>query len=122
MIIGVSPFYHDETMKLYENILNCKPRFNAVFHPDAKDLIKKFLVVDLSFRFGNLKGGVEDIKTHKWFADLNWDDLANARITAPYIPNVNGPNDSSHFDEYDETHLPYGQTDADQFGNKFKDF
>lgn len=27
---------------------------------------------DLTFRYGNLVGGVNDIKQHSWFSDINW--------------------------------------------------
>jgi hypothetical protein len=31
-------------------------------------------------------GGVNDIKNHKFFAKINWDDLLSKKIKAPYVP------------------------------------
>jgi protein kinase X len=49
-------------------------------------LIKRLLQEDLSKRIGNLKNGVNDIKNHKFFKDLNWDDVLKGKYKAPYIP------------------------------------
>lgn len=40
---------------------------------NAKSLVKHLLVADLTKRYGNLKGGVNDIKTHRWFAEIDWE-------------------------------------------------
>jgi protein kinase A len=116
MIAGFPPFYHEEPMKLYENIMLCKPKFPASFDPNCKDLVKKLLVVDLSKRYGNLKGGIKDIKTHKWFSGLDWNKLLNYEsIVPPYIPPVKGPGDASQFDMYPEDYEPYGTVGKDPF-------
>jgi protein kinase A len=33
------------------------------------------LVADLTKRYGNLKGGANDVKTHRWFGEIDWDAL-----------------------------------------------
>ena len=35
--------------------------------PNAKDFIKRLLVLDRSKRLGSLKNGVDDVKRHRWF-------------------------------------------------------
>ncbi|KAJ3359522.1 hypothetical protein HDU91_004900 [Kappamyces sp. JEL0680] len=110
MVAGYPPFYHEDPMKLYENILQCKPKFSNAFDPNCKDLVKRLLVLDLSKRFGNLKGGVADIKNHKWFTGVDWIKLTNCEIEAPYVPAVRNPSDTSQFDQYDEEFEPYGKT------------
>lgn len=123
MVAGCPPFYHEEPMKLYENILACKLRFSAYFDPMCRDIVKRLLVADLSKRFGNLKDGVKDIKTHAWFDQLDWDKLLRGEIKAPYIPPNNGDGDASNFDSYPEDFEPYGKTSGtDHFADKFKDF
>jgi hypothetical protein len=59
-----------------------------IFHREAKSLIKRLLQEDLSKRLGNLKGGVSDIKAHKFFKDLDWNELLQMKIKAPYLPTV----------------------------------
>ncbi|MDR3736773.1 MAG: hypothetical protein P4L10_14720 [Acidobacteriaceae bacterium] len=55
-------------------------------HRNAKSLVKHLLQADLSKRYGNLKGGVKDIKEHRFFKGLSWDDLLVRKLKSPYIP------------------------------------
>ncbi|KAI8895657.1 kinase-like domain-containing protein [Globomyces pollinis-pini] len=122
MVAGYPPFYHDDPMKLYENILLCKPKFSASFDPNCKDLVKRLLVLDLTKRFGNLKGGSSDIKKHKWFLGVDWDKLLAGEITPPYVPPVRNESDTSQFDTYPEDYEPYGQVGRDPYADQFRDF
>jgi hypothetical protein len=56
------------------------------FDREAKSLIKRLLQEDLSKRLGNLKNGAKDVKDHKFFKAINWDELALGKVAAPYIP------------------------------------
>ncbi len=123
MIAGHPPFFDEDHFKLYEKILGCKLRFPSHFDPLAKDLVKRLLSPDLSKRFGNLKDGVQDIKTHKWFAGVDWDKLLTLEIPAPWVPKLAHEGDTSNFDQYPEDHEPYGNTsDPDPHRDRFKDF
>jgi serine/threonine protein kinase len=122
MVSGFTPFFHEDPMKLYENIIHCKPKFPASFDPICKDLVKKLLVVDLSKRFGNLKGGVLDIKQHKWFTGVDWLKLLSGEVIPPYIPNIKSAADTSQFDRYPEDFEPYGKPGQDPYQQQFKDF
>lgn len=67
-------------------------------------MVKHLLVADLTKRFGNLKGGymkqsknkafsfdilgVNDIKNHRWFNEVDWELLSQKKIVAPYKPYV----------------------------------
>ncbi|VDK83658.1 unnamed protein product [Onchocerca ochengi] len=72
------------------------------------------LQLDPAKRLGNLKGGVADIKIHKWFSDIIWDDVINMKITSPIIPKLQSTGDTSNFDDYDE------ESDEDQTVKSFK--
>ncbi|KAI9007146.1 kinase-like domain-containing protein [Gaertneriomyces semiglobifer] len=122
MLAGHPPFYDEDHFKLYEKIIACKPKFPAHFDPAAKDLIKRLLSPDLTKRYGNLKGGVTDIKKHKWFTGVDWEKLKNLHVQAPYVPPLKGDGDTSNFDAYPEDHEPYGIVCADPYREKFKDF
>lgn len=122
MVAGHPPFFDDDHTKLYEKILQCKPKFAAHFDPLAKDLVKKLLTPDLTKRFGNLKAGAADIKMHKWFAPIDWVKLKNLQITPPYVPPSNGDGDASNFDRYPEDHEPYGVAGPDPYKDFFKEF
>lgn len=70
---------------------------------DAKLLVKKLLQADLSKRWGDLKNGVRDIKECKWFSTIDFADIRAKRIPATYKPTVNGPDDLSNFETYEDT-------------------
>ena len=122
MLAGYPPFFDEDHVRLYEKILAGKVRYPPNFDPNAKDLIKRLLVADLSKRFGNLKNGSADIKKHKWFADIDWDKLVKLEIPPPYVPTVRHPGDTSNFDVYDEEAEPYGKPGPDPYADKFAEF
>ena len=65
-------------------------------------LVKHILTQDLSKRYGNLKNGVNDIKNHRFFNELDWSALLKAKLKPPYIPNTSGKGDCKNFVECDE--------------------
>ncbi|CAL1173421.1 unnamed protein product [Cladocopium goreaui] len=103
MIVGYPPFVDEDPMGIYQKILAGKITFPKIFHKEAKSLVKKLLTPDLGKRFGNLKNGAADIKEHKWFKDLSWEDLVAKKIEAPFKPAVKGATDTSNFDDYPDS-------------------
>ena len=82
--------------------------------------MKRLLSKEVQTRLGNLKGGADDIKQHKWFADLDFDELLKKKIKAPWMPKVTGITDTSNFDSYGgDDHVDNGYVDH---GNWDKDF
>lgn len=61
----------------------------------ARDLILRFLESDPSKRLGNLKKGSNDVFTHSWFTEVDWDRLERREVMAPYMPKVMGEGDAS---------------------------
>ncbi|RGB43523.1 kinase-like domain-containing protein [Rhizophagus diaphanus] len=122
MLAGYPPFYDDDHMRLYEKILAGRIKYPSYFDPTAKDLLKRLLTSDLSKRYGNLKDGSKDIKSHQWFKGIEWDKLIKLEVQAPYIPKVSGEGDASNFDIYPEEREPYGKPCNDVFRDKFSTF
>ncbi|KAL4510785.1 hypothetical protein ABPG72_004939 [Tetrahymena utriculariae] len=107
MLAGIDPFNDEDPMAIYQKILKGKVKFPRNFDKNAKSLVKHLLVADLTKRYGNLKGGVNDIKTHRWFADMDWDALFHKKIPPTYKPVVKGKGDTSNYSSYpDSTELP----------------
>ncbi|OWZ24022.1 CAMP-dependent protein kinase catalytic subunit [Phytophthora megakarya] len=103
MLAGQPPFCDDDPMGIYQQILSGKLNFPRFFDRNAKGLIKRMLTADLTKRYGCLKNGVEDIKKHKFFAGINWEDLLARKGAAPIIPRVGTANDTSNFDPYPDS-------------------
>ena len=51
---------------------------------------------------GNLQGGSLDVKNHRWFMNVDWEDVLNMKIQAPIVPICNGPGDARNFEMYSE--------------------
>ncbi|XP_052783690.1 cAMP-dependent protein kinase catalytic subunit PRKX-like isoform X4 [Mya arenaria] len=102
MIVGFPPFFDDQPFGIYEKILAGKIDWPRHIDPVAKDLIKKLLVPDRTKRLGNMKNGAEDIKKHKWFKSVDWEDVLNRKLTPPIIPKVTHEGDTKNFDTYSE--------------------
>jgi len=119
MMVGQPPFVDDDPMGIYQQILAGKVRFPRYFDKNARSLVKKFLVADLTKRYGCLKGGADYIKKHKWFTDLDWDAVNERRATPPIIPVVTSDSDTSNFDPYpdslEEPALPTFENKKDPF-------
>lgn len=103
MIVGYPPFVDEDPMGIYQKILSGKIVFPKLFDKNAKGLVKKLLTADLGKRYGNLKNGVDDIKTHKWFANISWDALLKKEMNPTFKPVVKSETDTSNFDDYPDS-------------------
>lgn len=81
------------------------PQDHLQFPPDvpdvpasARDLIRQLLCRQED-RLG--RGGLDDFRNHPFFEGVDWERLATT--TAPYIPELRGPMDTSNFDVDDDT-------------------
>jgi len=103
MLAGYPPFYDENPFGIYQKVLAGTIDFPKHFDVKAKDLIKRLLTHDRAKRFGCLKNGAEDIKKHKWYKGIDWEDLINRKIQPPFVPDVKAADDTSMFDRYPES-------------------
>ena len=59
---------------------------------ELRDLIRRLLVHNPAQRLGVLKGGAADVKAHPWFHGFDWENFAQRKLKAPYVPVVRGHN------------------------------
>lgn len=102
MLVGVPPFRGRTVADVYDKITAAKLRFTRSFDVCAKDLVRKLLQIDRTIRIGNMKNGALDVMDHKWFADINWDDVINMKLIPPIIPTLFSNGDTGNFDSYEE--------------------
>lgn len=120
MNAGYPPFFSRDPMKIYEKIVAGKYKFAHHFGEELRDILKNILQVDLTKRYGNLKSGSLDIKTHRWFQSIKWLDLYNQKILPTFIPKCDSPDDTSNFDYYDEE--PLKVATVDRYAKEFEKF
>ncbi|KAG0185654.1 hypothetical protein DFQ28_009021 [Apophysomyces sp. BC1034] len=121
MLAGYPPFYDDNHFGIYERILAGKAHYPSYMDSNAKDFIKRLLVSDRTRRLGNLRGGAEDIKRHKWLRQTDWEGLLNKTVRAPLIPVQASEGDTSNFEKY-PVEPAQEQTKGDPFRHLFADF
>ena len=102
MLTGIDPFSDEDPLSVYQNILKGKLKFYCNFPTNAKSIVKRLLVADLTKRFGNLKKGILDIKNHRWFRDVDWNLCKKLEINPPYVPKVSHEGDNSNYEDYQE--------------------
>lgn len=67
-----------------------------------------------------MKNGARDIKCHRWFNGVDWNDVYNKKCIAPIQPVIKSLDDTSNFDEYNEE---FSQEEAEPNEYKlFEDF
>ena len=93
---GIPPFYSKKRQILFHNIVNKEVRFFKEFSPVCQNLIKKLLRKDYRKRLGN-KNEMEDVKSHPFFRDIDWDKLLAKQIEPPYRPSMREINFSKEF-------------------------
>ena len=49
---------------------------------------------------GNLRGGADDIRKHKWFKGLNWEAILRCEIQAPIVPEFRHRADTCNFEQF----------------------
>ena len=101
MLIGYPPFYSEDSAVTCQKILAWKKVLRIPQEPplsaEAVDLILK-LLRDPNDRLGSR--GVEDIKRHPFFKDINWEGIRQSQV--PYLPDIAGEADTRHFDKFEE--------------------
>lgn len=68
-------------------------------------MILKLLVKKPSLRLGS-KADAADLKAHKFFAAINWDQLAEKKYEAPWLPNIKDLDDVSQFSDEFTNQVP----------------
>lgn len=125
MLVGYPPFYDEKPFGIYEKILGGKIEWPRHVDPVAKDLIKRLLVHDRTRRLGSMKNGAEDVKGHRWFKGVQWEDVGKRKLKPPIVPAVSSERDASNYDA-GSPDLEHWLTTATVAGDEdldlFKDF
>lgn len=119
MTTGYPPFYSPEPIQLYDRILSGQFKCPSTISGECKLLLKRLLEVDPNKRYGSLKSGVFDIKSHEWFSNVKWDSILHKRVIPPYIP-VTNKNELNNFPQIEITNLK--KSPVCLFEEDFKNF
>ena len=87
LFYGKTPYTEQDEQTILQKKVdyhNDKILFSRNMDTDAKSLIKKLTQKIYSKRYGShRKNGVENIKKHKFFSEINWDEIENMNSEVP---------------------------------------
>ncbi|GJQ76836.1 hypothetical protein Trydic_g15043 [Trypoxylus dichotomus] len=92
LLSGNPPFSASDPMKTYNLILKGIDMIDFASYNisrSAQSLIKKLCRDAPSERLGYQRGGIQDIKKHKWFQSFDWDGLRAQTLQAPIVQRIN---------------------------------
>ncbi|RMZ79006.1 hypothetical protein DV737_g3622, partial [Chaetothyriales sp. CBS 132003] len=111
MLIGQPPFWDQNPMRIYEQIVAGHIRFPTP-HPSqghrhsihvpraARNFILALCKTDPTQRLGHIAGGSKRVMEHWFFDGVDWDEIYYRRRRGPIIPRVEWAGDAGNFDEY----------------------
>jgi serine/threonine protein kinase len=99
MLCGLPPFYNENLERMYELIELAELKFpkKIPISKDAQDIIIKLLDKNPETRLG--RNGISEIKTHSFFAPIDFDLIYKKSLNAPFKPTVESEQDVRNFDE-----------------------
>jgi len=94
MTCGRTPFQGGTTqVQKLRSIVKGRYKIPDTMSSACKSLVTKLLNVNPSRRLGNLRGGSQDIKSHPFFQDFDWQTHSAQTMPPPYLPDLTDAED-----------------------------
>merc|ERR1712083_661777 len=99
LMSGHPPFESAYPMQIYSKVM--KGINKVTFPPKCQGEVQKIIVGLLkrepSERLPVRPGKTQNLKTHKWYGDFNWDAMEQIELEPPYLPVVKSKKDILNF-------------------------
>ena len=92
------PFKFKKGQKISLSIYKEEIPFDKKISEDAKDFISNLLIFEPKSRLGYGTNGAENIKNHKFFKGINWNDVWDKKLEPPFVPKLKDEQDLKYFD------------------------
>ena len=124
MLIGTEPFHFNKDESLSPELYEKDLYIPDYVTKEAKDLIKKLLVINPKKRLGSGPEGADKIKSHPYFKGIDWDKAWRKELVPPFIPELSNELDLKYFDRgfTDERIESYCDEEPSSQINEFKGF
>lgn len=99
MLLQQSPFRGEDEDEIYEAILADEPLYPIHMPRDSVSILQKLLTREPEMRLGSGPTDAQEIMSHAFFRNVNWDDVYQKRLPAPFMPTINNATDTSNFDQ-----------------------
>ncbi|GMH53907.1 hypothetical protein TrRE_jg1631 [Triparma retinervis] len=111
MLTGLPPWYTTDRQKLFDSLRHAPLEFPYHVSRTAQSIIRGMLTRDPSERLGG-KVGAEELKTHAFFAAVDWEALYDRRLMPPFNPcSKSDGKDTANF-EREFTNMPTQSVDV----------
>jgi len=98
MLYSRLPFKFKKGQKISLSMYKEKIPFDNKISEEAQDLIQNLLIFEPNLRLGSGADGGEKIKSHKFFKDINWQDVWDRKLEPPFVPKLKNEQDLKYFD------------------------
>lgn len=98
MLLQQSPFRGEDEDEIYDAILADEPLYPIHMPRDSVLILQKLITREPEMRLGSGPTGAQEIMSHAFFGNINWDDIYHKRVTPPFTPQITSPTDTSNFD------------------------
>ncbi|KAI9761013.1 MAG: hypothetical protein M4579_001276 [Chaenotheca gracillima] len=99
MLLQQSPFRGEDEDEIYDAILADEPLYPIHMPRDSVSILQKLLTREPELRLGSGPTDAQEIMSHAFFRNINWEDVYNKRIPAPFQPQITSATDTSNFDQ-----------------------
>ncbi|KAI9660229.1 MAG: Serine/threonine kinase [Alyxoria varia] len=98
MLLQQSPFRGEDEDEIYDAILADEPLYPIHMPRDSVSILQKLLTREPESRLGSGPTDAQEIMSHAFFRNINWDDIQEKRVPAPFLPQIKSATDTSNFD------------------------
>ncbi len=98
MLLQQSPFRGEDEDEIYDAILADEPLYPIHMPRDSVSILQKLLTREPELRLGSGPTDAQEIMSHAFFKNINWEDVYNKRVPAPFLPQIKNATDTSNFD------------------------
>ena len=98
LISGKHPFYTPNKDEMYRRILSVDPIVSKLLLPESQDILTQLLQKQVHRRLGSGPAGIDEVKRHPFFDDVDFKAVLAGKVKMPFLPNIKTDTDVSHFD------------------------
>lgn len=99
MLLQQSPFRGEDEDEIYDAILADEPLYPIHMPRDSVSILQKLLTREPELRLGSGPTDAQEVMSHAFFRNINWDDIYHKRVPPPFLPSISSPTDTSNFDQ-----------------------
>ncbi|PYI26363.1 hypothetical protein BP00DRAFT_67450 [Aspergillus indologenus CBS 114.80] len=97
MLLQQSPFRGEDEDEIYDAILADEPLYPIHMPRDSVSILQKLLTREPELRLGSGPTDAQEVMSHAFFRNVNWDDIYHKRVPPPFMPTITSPTSCLYF-------------------------